>query len=135
MPRKTTGSYRLSILSGDRILEEETIPVAPADSALVFNKKELACISGDTVHWLAELNLATPDIRKDTVQFRITSGDGKNHGVFPVDFTAGHSRMIWLKTGGLPPGDYRITPVLTAPADQLFPQNTVMKLKIYPAVY
>ena len=135
LPPKTSKSYTLAVRAPDgRELEAESIPVIPAEQAVEFKTRLLECVSGDIVSAIAELNVSPREIRKRGITFRLQDKDGKVSHDFKIDPAGKQSFRIWLKTSGLPPGEYILIPELGPEVKKIYPDPGAMKIRIFPAM-
>lgn len=135
LPEKSSKAYTLEVLDAQgKTLEAESIPVIPAEQTVEFKSPVLECASGDIVSTIAELNVSPLEIRNHGITFRLRDRDGKVKHDFKADPAGKQSFRIWLKTSGLTPGEYTLTPELSGDAKGIFPNAGGMKIRIYPAI-
>ena len=135
LPEISSKACNLSVWDADgRELESESIPVIPAEHAVEFKSPVLECISGDVVSVVAELNVSPLEIRNRGITFRLHDKDGKVRYDFKTDPAGKHSFRIWLKTSGLAPGEYFLTPELSPAVKEIYPDPGKMIIRIFPAM-
>lgn len=127
--------YRLEIFLNGKVLEEAPLPLASGETPLTHNVRNLRCASGDVVSWIAEVNLAPGDLKKETVRYRLRDSQGRPVKEFNVDFTKNRSLELWLKTDGIAPGNYTLVPVISGAMAEIFPKTDSLALEVFPAFF